>query len=95
MTGAGIVGAAGIAVIVAGLVYLVAVVRGGPVLPDNAPPTCAECGHRSSEHRMGTGRCLVETGGSRDRYDGGGNWVGWWNPTHCACSGYRGRGERR
>lgn len=89
MSDADIVGAVGIAVIVAGLVVLVFIVRSGPVIPDVRYPTCGECGHRSSEHTVSGGRCQVETGGSGDRYDGGGNWIGWRNPTHCGCSGYR------
>ncbi|QNP61671.1 hypothetical protein [Streptomyces genisteinicus] len=95
MSAAAVVGAAGIAVVVAGVAALVVIVRSGPVVPDTARPVCGECGHWPSEHSARGGRCLVATGGSGDRYDGGGNWTGWWRPEHCGCSGYRERRRTR
>ncbi|WP_395574544.1 hypothetical protein [Streptomyces sp. BK79] len=94
MSSADVIGAVGIAVLVVGVVALVVIVRSGPVVPGvpSHHRTCARCGHRSSEHGVSGGRCRVAVGGSNDRYDGGGNWIGWWNPTYCDCSGYRERG---
>ncbi len=94
VSGSVIVGLAGGAVILAGLVVLGLMVRKGPVFPDTRYPTCGACGHRQTEHNGDGGPCRVETGGGRERYDGGGNWVGWWNPTYCRCSGFARSGTK-
>ncbi|MBB5910279.1 hypothetical protein [Actinoalloteichus hymeniacidonis] len=68
---------------------LVLTLRGRPVVPKVEWRRCADCGHSRSEHSAKPARCRVAVGGSSDRYDGGGNWIGWWNETYCDCSGYR------
>ncbi|MDG4859706.1 hypothetical protein P8605_16370 [Streptomyces sp. T-3] len=86
-----IVALAGIIILAAGVLALVAILRplfggSGPAQPSR--PWCANCGHLPGEHGRG-GKCWVAVGGSGDRYDGGGNWIGFWNETTCDCSGYR------
>ncbi|ADI03287.1 hypothetical protein SBI_00166 [Streptomyces bingchenggensis BCW-1] len=84
-----VVSVAGIAVLVVGVLAIAAIVRSGSFIPNVRWRTCAECGHRPSEHSINKSRCLAVVGGSGDRYDSGGDWIGWWNETYCDCSGYR------
>ncbi|ASO21099.1 hypothetical protein FHR81_002067 [Actinoalloteichus hoggarensis] len=66
-----------------------AMVRRNPPAPDAGRRPCAECGHLPSEHRRARSRCRVAVGGRSDRYDGGGNWIGWWGERYCDRTGYR------
>ncbi|GAA2998155.1 hypothetical protein GCM10020229_08160 [Kitasatospora albolonga] len=80
-----VIGLVGIVVLTACVVGIVLVWRtGSPIYlpPYEAPrPPCRNCGH--SAH---TGGCDHEEG-SGDRYENG-DWVGFWNYTHCRCSEY-------
>ncbi|MFD9302903.1 hypothetical protein ACFWCB_09495 [Streptomyces sp. NPDC060048] len=48
-------------------------------------PQCP-CGHSQEAHRR-YGSCSG-IDGSKDKYDGGGNWIGYWDEKSCPCRGF-------